>query len=237
MENDPETGCKKCSHKMCVAKVPIFSDLTQEELEKISSLIIRKRYQKGEIIIHEDSCSERLIIINRGKAKAFRISAEGREQILYIFSEGDFFGERDLFRNSRAVYNVEAIEESDTCALNRNEFQKLLIDHPIIGAKIIEELSRRMELLENAMQGMGARSMDLRINSMLVQFAQKYGKRSDKGILVDLPLSREGIASYIGTTRETVSRKLGSLSEEGTIKLIGNRKILIYDMEALTKNV
>ncbi len=229
--------CEKCMHKMCVAKVPIFSDLTQEELEKISSLIVRKRYQKGENIIQEDSYPDRLIILSEGKAKAFKISAEGREQILYIFSEGDFFGERNLFRNSRAPYNVEAIEESGTCALNRKEFLKLLFDHPVIGTKIIEELSSRMELLENAMQGMGARSMDLRINSILIQFAQKYGTRNDEGILVELPLSREGIAGYIGTTRETVSRKLSLLSEDGTIKLIGSRKILIYDMEALINNM
>ena len=129
------------------------------------------------MIIQEGSHPDRLIIINEGKAKAFRISAEGREQIMYIFSEGDFFGERDLFRNSRAAYNVEAMEDTGTCSLNRTDFQKLIYDHPVIGIKIIEELSSRMETLENAMQGMGARSMDMRMNSILIQFAHKYGSQ------------------------------------------------------------
>ena len=80
---------------------------------------------------------------------------------------------------------------------------------------------------------MGSKNMESRVSLILLEFAQKYGVRKGNGVLVDVPLTREGIANYIGVTRETVSRKLSSLQEEGTIELIGNKKIMIHTIKAL----
>ena len=77
---------------------------------------------------------------------------------------------------------------------------------------------------------MGTKSIETRINIILLEFAQRYGKKHFRGILVELPLSREGIANYIGISRETVSRKLSVLQDEGIIEMIGNKKVLILDI-------
>lgn len=226
-------NCEKCQHQLCVSRVPIFSDMAPEELGKIAELIVRKQYKKGELIIMEGSSPESLIIIDQGQVKVFRYTAEGKEQILYIFSEGDFFGEKNLLKNQEATYNVEALETTHICMINKEAFQKLLRHYPEIGIKIIEELCGRMEKIESAVQNMGTKSIETRINGILLEFAQRYGRKHSRGVLVDLPLSREGIANFIGTARETVSRKLSVLQDDGIIEMIGNKKILIFDIKAL----
>jgi CRP/FNR family transcriptional regulator len=84
---------------------------------------------------------------------------------------------------------------------------------------------------------MGTNNIESRVGAILLEFSKKYGKEDAKGILIALPLSREGIANYIGVTRETVSRKLSMLQEEGIIELIGNKKILLLNKKALESSV
>jgi CRP-like cAMP-binding protein len=225
--------CGFCHNDLCVKKVPIFSSLSSEEVEKISDLISHREYRKGELLMHDGERSENIVIIHEGSAKAFKYTTDGREQILYVFSEGDFFGEQNLLTNRTATYSVEALQPVKTCVLSKSQFQQLLYQYPDIAVKIIAELGERMARLENAMQGMGVRNVDNRIGGILLEFAAKYGTQDKEGTLIQLPLSREGIANYLGVARETVSRKLGQLENEGIIRSINNKSILILDKEAL----
>lgn len=228
-----EKNCVRCFHKLCMHKVPIFSSLAQEDLEKIAVLIRHVEYKKGEYIFSERDKVDSIIIINEGSAKAFKVTPEGREQILYIFSEGDFLGEQYLLSNHTAAYTVEALESVKLCMLTKAQFQKLLHDYPDIAVKIIEELGARMSRLENAMQSMGVRSVDTRIASLILDFSIKYGSVVPEGIMIRLPLSREGMANYIGIARETVSRKLSQMETEGIIRSVSNKIILVVDNNAL----
>lgn len=235
--NTRECNCESCSHQTCARRVPIFTGLTAEEIGKVVSLIRNKSYSKGQTLFMEGSYPENLVIINNGRVKAFTYTLEGKEQILYIFSEGDFIGEKNLLRNQQATYNVEALEETQVCMINKKEFQLLLKEHPGIGLKIMEELCSRMERLEKLVQNMGTKDAETRVNMLLLEFSGKYGRLHGDGVLIELPLSREGMANYIGVTRETISRKLSNLQEEGVIELVGNKKLLILDMKALELTV
>lgn len=225
--------CGHCKNDLCLHKVPIFSSLSQEELSKIADLINHHEYKKGEMILFDGERSESIIIMHEGSAKAFKITPEGREQILYVFSQGDFFGEQNLLSDQTATYSVEALQEVKTCNLSKAQFQNLLYRYPDIAVKIIAELGERMVRLENAMQGMGVRNVDARIGGILLEFASKYGDQRPDGTLIHLPLSREGIANYLGVARETVSRKLGQLESEGVIRSMNNKSILILDQNSL----
>ncbi|HAL73852.1 MAG TPA: hypothetical protein DCM45_02020 [Clostridiales bacterium] len=109
----------------------------------------------------------------------------------------------------------------------------MLQGNPEIAVKIISELGERLGRLENAVQNIGVRSLEARISAMLLEFADRYGTPHAEGTLIFLPLSREGLASYAGIARETVSRKLSLLEEEGIIRSIGNKKILLLRRDVL----
>jgi CRP/FNR family transcriptional regulator, anaerobic regulatory protein len=234
---DSSCNCESCQHRVCVRRVPIFSALDAEELGRILNLITRKRYSKGQLIYLEGSRLENLIIINSGLIKAFKDTSDGKEQILYIFSPGDFFGEKNLLTKQDATYNVEVLEEAHVCMISRADFQQLLREFPDISLKVISELCTRMARLENMIQSMGTKNIDMRVSAVLLEFAKKYGKVHPKGILIELPLSREGIANYIGGARETISRKMSHLQENGIIEIIGNKKIIVLDKEALEQEI
>jgi CRP-like cAMP-binding protein len=225
--------CENCSRRICAKRVPIFSGLGDEDLRRISSLITRKRFSRGELVCAEGTPLNSLIIVSEGRIKVFRNTQEGKEQILYVFSSGDFFGEKNLLADQETDYGIEALEETGICAIGKNDFQALLREYPDIGFNIMQELIGRLDRLEKIVEGMGAGSVEKRIGAVLLEFARKYGKPHPSGILVELPLSREGIASYIGLARETVSRKLSLLQDEGVIEMIGNKKIVIRDIEQL----
>ncbi|HHT88214.1 MAG TPA: Crp/Fnr family transcriptional regulator [Clostridiales bacterium] len=226
-------NCAKCKDRLCIHKVPIFSSLDSEDLRKIMGLISHSEYKKGETIVFEQEEPDSVIIINEGSAKAYKNTADGREQILYVFSEGDFFGEQNLFTGQPSTYTVEALQPVKICKLSRKQFQELLYRFPDIAVKIIVELGNRMTRLENALQSIGVRNVDNRIGIILLEFAEKYGTKNEKGTIIHLPISREGMANYLGVARETVSRKLSQLENEGIIQSLNNKEILIPDMDRI----
>src|SRR5690554_5184575 len=119
--------------------------------------------------------------------------------------------------------------------ITKPDFEQLLRTHPEIGIKIMEELCQRLERLETAVESLGSKDGDARVNGVLLEFAERYGHQHPQGVLVELPFSRQGIANYVGLTRETVSRKLSSLQAEGVLEMIGNKKLLILNKQALER--
>jgi len=233
-------NCIRCQDKLCMHKVQILSSLDQEDLVKISELISHQTYKKGEILLLDGDKLESIIIINEGSVKAYKYTADGREQILYVFTEGDFFGEQNLLSDRTSTYSVVALQQVKTCALSKLQFHQLLYQYPDIAVKIIKALGERMLHLETALQSMGVRNVDSRIGGILIEYASKYGARTPEGIVIQLPLSREGIANYLGIARETLSRKFGQLESDGVIRSVSNKAILITDykeLEAIAGNV
>jgi len=224
-----------CDGGICVKKVSIFSSLDHQELVKIQSLIKHHEYQKGETIIREGDKPDCVFIINEGSVKAYKYSPDGREQILYVFAAGDFFGEQYLMGNKKAAYHVEALEATKSCMLTKSDFRKLLTLYPDIAIKIIETLDDRLAHMEQSLQSMGVRSVDARIAALLLHYADVYGSIDKDGILIRLPLSREGMANYLGIARETISRKLSLLENDNLIRTVSNKSILLLDRKALVE--
>lgn len=225
--------CDHCKEQYCTQKVSIFAGLAADENAKVHGLIQRFSYKKGDLLVLDGQAYDRLMIVHGGRLKAYRDTVDGKQQILHLFGPGDFLGERSLFVETNSVYTVEALTDVAVCTIPREAFQALLDEHPSISKKILETLSDRLTHLERAIESMGAKTIDKRVSVALVDFAEKFGKRVEGRFEVALPLNREGIANYIGLTRETVTRKMKRLERDGVIRPIGNKKIEILDWEAL----
>jgi len=196
-------------------------------------MITKKNYKKGDIIYMEGEVCQSLSIVNTGKAKVYKYTKEGKEQILYILGEGEFFGEMSLMSHEKLNFNVAAVEDTNLCSLDRNSFNQVLSTHPEISVKILQVMGEKLKSLEFLAQNLGSKDAESKIVYLLVKLAREWGKETKEGIAVSMPLTREDMANYIGVTRETISRKLTKLQGEGLIDLEGNRKIIIKDMEGL----
>lgn len=225
--------CEECTGKYCARKAPIFSVLDNSQLNEVMSMIIRRRYKKGQILFFEGDVSDKFYIINKGKIKIFKYTKEGKEQILYILSEGDFIGYLSLLKKGKFDFNAEALEDVSVCLLTKDDFDKIVKNTPEISLRILENLHDRLVSLENLVQTLSTKDIEARIAGLLKGFAKDFGHEEEGDIVIEMPLSREEMANYIGVTRETMSRKLSAMEEEGAIELVGNKKIVIKDMELL----
>lgn len=230
MEN---CGCTVENHMQCAGRVPIFNCLNRRELKQVVSLIIQKEYEKNAMVISEGSIPQDFIVVCKGRIKVFGYSNDGKEQIMYILTKGDFLGGKNLFHDIKANFNAQAMEDTVVCTIEKHKFQKLLIKYPGISLKIMDVLNDRLEKMESMFRRISPKDVDSRVNMVLLELSRKYGKKQDGSVLIELPMSREEMANYIGVARETVSRKLTSLKDEGIIEIIGNKKILILKEEAL----
>lgn len=233
MKDTEHFSCEECTGKYCARKAPIFSVLDNEQLSEMMSMIIRRRYKKGQILFFEGDLSDKFYIINKGKIKIFKYTKEGKEQILYILSEGDFIGYLNLLKKGKMEFNAEALEDVSVCILTKDDFDKLVKKAPEISLRILENLHDRLISLENLVQTLSTKDIEVRIAALLRSFAKDFGKEEKEGIVIELPLTREEMANYIGVTRETMSRKLTAMEEDGVIELVGNKKIVIKDIETL----
>lgn len=233
-----ECNCESCSHNLCARKVPIFSFLSQDELVKIIEMTGHKFYKKGDMLCRQGEKSDTLFIINEGKVKLSKLTKEGKEQIVHIFTSGDFFGELSLFSNDEKYnFDVYAISDVKICTLSKEDMNKIIMSNPEISLKLLQVITKRLAQTENLAQNLATNDAEIRIAYMLLEFSENYGVNTEEGVQINLPINREEMANYVGVTRETISRKLSSFEELGIISLKGNKVLIIKKLDELKSYV
>ena len=226
-------SCSQCGHDICARKVSLFSALSQEELREVLDLNSRRFVRKGERVAQEGDICDSLIIVNRGSLKIHTESRDGREQILYLLQEGDFTGDLNLLKTGTYSFSITALEDTHLCTIRKGDFDALIRHNGDIGLKMLTYAHERISSLEALIQTLTLKDADARLAVFLAGLADKNTSTRNEIPEFTLPLSREEIASAIGLTRETVSRKLSQLAAEGIIALLDNRRVRILDVAAL----
>lgn len=214
--------------RLCVAKVPFFNHLTEDEMFKVAGKSTHKHYRKGEIIIHDGDPLDYLYIVHQGRVKIYQIFGSGKEQLLRILEPGEFMGEMALFTHKEMDSYAEAMEKTEICAIHRDDMQSLMTEYPTIAIKILEQFSERLDQTEKLVGNLSAKDVEMRIATYLVELVQKNSSQD-----VTLPMSKKELASYLGTTQETVSRRLSTFQTKGWIEQEGHRNLRILDIDAL----
>lgn len=218
----------------CPKKVPIFKELSHEEMLKVAKMTKHIRFKKGQVLLHEGEKSDKLFIVNSGQVKVSKFTLQGKEQILYILASGEFFGELHLFNADEANnFSVYAIQDTEICLLTKDDMDRIMEDNPAISIKLLKAVTKRLAHTENLAQNLATNDAEARIAQMILEFCRKFGMKKKEGVLIELPITREEIASYVGVARETVSRKFSKLEELGLIALSGNKRLFVKDETAL----
>lgn len=211
-------------------RVPIFSELSKETLDKIEKVGQRKKFNKGEIILLEDDAGTALFIIINGKVKVSRSSNDGKEVILTILNADDFFGEMAILDGQKRSATVSAIEPSELFVIQRDDFINLLYAHPEISIALLQELTRRLRNADMKIKSLSLKDAEGKVATVILQLADDIGKiKHGKVEIEKLPLQQD-LANMAGTSRETISRTLHSFAKKGLVEMDGN-KLIITDYE------
>ncbi|MGI1659336.1 MAG: Crp/Fnr family transcriptional regulator [Desulfitobacterium sp.] len=222
-------GIEGEGHASCVSIVPIFNHLEDEQMAEITEAVRSASYKKGEIIYRAGDQSDSLYIVRSGKIRIYRLSESGREQLVRFLRPGDFTGEHALFSESVHESYAQAMENTEVCLITRTDLQQFLLNYPSISLKMLAEFSSRLEKSEKQTTRVSTEKVETRLALFLAECIDKEASSME----LILPMSKRDLASFLGTTPETISRKLTEFEDAGYIKQKPHRKIEVLDLDEL----
>ena len=204
--------------------IPLFSGVSDEDLVSVASLLIERRFPNNKTIVEEGLPGDYMYVIREGRVKVTKLSGDGREKILSILEPGDFFGEMSLLDREPRSASVKALSETRILALARNDFLNLLRKSSDLAMAVIQELTRRVRAIDEQASSLSFQRVEERTKGLLRRQA-----REDIGVegrYVTPALTHQQIADMIGTSRETVTRVVKDLKEQGWLEQDGKRYLV-----------
>lgn len=229
--------CHQCRGEHCIKEIPLLSSLSNEELEKLTEEVVIREYKKGDRIFRRGDKADGLFIVCSGKMKITKNLSDGREQILYIYSPGDFIGAFNLLKADRFEFDATAIQPTQMSILKKGSFDSVILRNPEMILKVLEKAYDRINSIESLVERLSIGNSDAKVASMLLSLIKEFGEDTPQGTLLNLTMNREEMASLAGIARETVIRKLKDFQREGILEDRGNRKVLIKSIESLEKKL
>jgi CRP/FNR family transcriptional regulator, cyclic AMP receptor protein len=214
-----------------IRRVPLFSTLTDEEFEQLQHIFVARAYRKNQVIFMEEETGSYMYLVLAGKVKVSKSGAGGKETILAIHRAGDFFGEMSLLDGKTAPATVSAMEDSKIISLSGSDFHKYLMHNEKVMLQIINVLCARLRQVWQT-QTLSSSTADARIRMGIYELAKKHGIQDAHGTIIDLKITHHELAEMVGTSRETVTRVLARLRDEGVIE-VDQRRITLLNAAAL----
>jgi CRP/FNR family transcriptional regulator len=195
-------------------------------------IITEQGFRKGEIIFSEGEEADGFYVTVKGRVKVYKLSAEGKEQILHIFGPGEPFGEVPVFTGQRFPAHAEAMEESRIFFFPKESFVDLVRRNPSLALNMLGVLSKRLRRFTALIDDLSLKEVPGRLAAYLLYLTTKKGESSE----IELSITKAQLASLLGTIPETLSRILGKMTAQGLIETDG-RVIRILDRESLRELV
>ena len=213
-------------------RCPLFAGLREEELKRIRAIAIPKQVGKKEVLFSEGREAKGFYVILSGKIKLYKISPEGKEQILHVVSAPDAFAEAALFLEGTYPAFAEALMDSQLLFFPKRDFIQLIEKNPQLSINMIVSLSHFLKKFASLIEELSLKEVSSRIAKYLIDLSLKQSKEGKGPREVELDLSKTQLASKLGTISETLSRTLAKMKAKGIIDVKKNR-ILILNRETL----
>jgi CRP/FNR family transcriptional regulator len=210
-------------------KCPLFAGLKEEDLLKIRAISVPKKMTKKEILFSEGEEAKGFYVLLVGKVKLFKLSPEGKEQILHVVSAPDAFAEAALFLGGTYPAFAEALTDGQLLFISGEEFNQLIERNPKLSINMIVSLSHYLKRFTSLIEELSLKEVSSRLAKYLLELSSLGGKDLRE---VELDLTKTQLASKLGTVSETLSRTLTKMKSKGIIEVKKNR-ILILDRKAL----
>lgn len=222
----------KSNPGLTLARVPIFSGLSETELAFLAQHAVPRRFSAGETVFAEGEPCAGLYVVESGQVRIFKSSAGGREHVLSIEGPGSSIAELPVFDGGNYPASAAAVDKTTLLFVSKQDFQSLCLTHPQVALKVLRVVGARLRRLVGIIEELSFTTVRHRLAAFLVRLAKTSGKRNGSGIDIALPANNQELAAQIGTVRELVSRNLSRFQAEGLIRIEG-RIVTVTDLKAL----
>ena len=214
-----------------LAEIPLFADLSPDELAHLTTLFEEKRYKRGAILFLEEDTGNYMYVVKSGRVKVSRVLTSGKEMILTFHDAGDYFGELSLIDGGTAPATVTAVVATAILVINQHRFA-WMIQNPKIKEALLRNLCGRLREAWAQVEVLGFHNASARVGTMLYNLCQSKGITTSDGTMISLRLTHKQIADLIGISRGTVTRVLNQLQADGLIR-VRARRFVVGDPEEL----
>jgi CRP/FNR family transcriptional regulator, dissimilatory nitrate respiration regulator len=211
-----------------IAAITLFEGLDRSHLEELAPIVKEQTFRKKETIFSEGEPGRGFYVVGSGRVKIFKLSPDGKEQILHIFGAGEPFGEVPVFVGRNFPANAESLEDCRILFFPRESFVELIKRNPSIALNMLAVLSRRLRVFATLIEDLSLKEVPARLAAYLLYLSEK-GKKPEE---LELTITKAQLASLLGTIPETLSRILGKMISQELIESDG-RKIRILNREGL----
>lgn len=209
-----------------LAGIVLFAGLSRDQHEAIGRIAVRCSFRKGERIFSEGDEGTGFYALLSGRVKIFKVSSEGKEQILHLFGPGESFGEVSVFTGQGFPADAAAVLSSAALFFPRAAFSALIRQDPALALNMMAQLSRRLRYFAGLVEDLSLTEVPGRLAKYLL-----YLSGRDRGA-VELDIPKGQLAALLGTIPETLSRILAKMNRAGLIRSRGAH-IRILDRGAL----
>lgn len=215
-----------------IKDIPIFNTLTSPDQKEISPYLLPATYRKKETVFSEGDPSEWFYIVKKGKVKITKLSTEGKELILEIIQPLEFFGGVAVLRGFPYPANAVAMENTEVIRIARKNLLKIMDRFPNLMYCMATNIGERIKGSHEALKSIALEKVESRMASLLMKLADKAGRQTPEGLLIDMKLTKQDLAEMVGTTVETSIRTMSKFSKAGILHSRSG-KIVITDIERL----
>jgi CRP/FNR family cyclic AMP-dependent transcriptional regulator len=215
-----------------LARVPVFSTLEHDDLERIAELAVPRDYEPGQIVFREGDASDTCYIVRSGRARAVREHPDGRTITLATFGTGDIFGELAMFEDELRSATVEAVQRTSAVAVLGPDMRRLMVEHPQIAIRLLAALGRRLRETNDRLAKQSFQTVQSRVAVVLSELVAQAVQDGAEGQEVLLTATQADLAKLAGSSRESASRFLAVLERAGVISQ-GRGRLVVHDPTAL----
>lgn len=208
----------------------ILEGLPESDLALLNNNMVTHTYKKGEILFREGSFPTGIYYVTKGKVKKYKTDKEGREQIFYVCRKGEVLGYHALISEEKYTDTAATLEESIVAFIPKDDFLKAIQLSTVLSNRLLKVMSHEFGVLVNGLAVYAQRSVRERLALSLIILRDKY-KKEHQDKPVELDLSRDDLAKFVGTARETLVRLLHDFKKDGLIETHGRKIILLKPQE------
>ncbi|MCX7016833.1 MAG: Crp/Fnr family transcriptional regulator [Candidatus Sumerlaeota bacterium] len=221
--------------RMALEEAEVFGNLPGDALDELSHCFKGAEVAKGEYIFFEGDESDRIYLCPQGRIKVVRHSPEGREVLIEVVPAGRPFALLAGIEGSPLSASAVAMEDCSLLSVDRERFLRLLQQHPELSMSVIHDLASRLRDARDRIRSLALERVEQRIARILLTLAESLGRRAAGRVVLDLSLTRQDIASMVGTTVESAIRTMSRFQKEGLLRTAHGGRIEILDNEALRR--
>lgn len=214
----------------------LFERLNQDQIAQVERHSTTRQFSRGNLVYLPTEHSDSVFLLLAGRIKLYHITGDGKQALLALIEPGELFGELALLGGGEREEYAEAMLKSTILRIPGQVIQELMQHHAEVSLGVTKLMGLRRQRVEQRLKSLLFRSNRDRLTFLLLELAEKYGRLTSEGVLIEIKLSHQELASIIGSTRETVTVLLGEMQQERTID-IQKRQILLRKMQHLAKTI